>query len=56
MIAIAICLDTKVTKKSSQPTLASLPHGAYALQIRQNLGPDDFAPLIAPAVHASAKS
>jgi hypothetical protein len=30
--------------------------GAFALQIRQNLGPDDFALLIAPAVHASAKS
>jgi hypothetical protein len=29
---------------------------AFALQTGQNLGPDDFAPLCAPAVPASAKS
>jgi len=43
-------------QKSSQQTLASLPHRAFALQIRQNLGPEYFAPLFAPAVQASAKS
>jgi hypothetical protein len=34
----SFCLDTKGTKKSSQPTLASLPHRAFALQINQNHG------------------
>jgi hypothetical protein len=43
-------------QRSSQQTLASLPHKASALQIRQNLGPDDFAQLFAPAALASAKS
>jgi len=48
-------LDQKVTKNQVSRK-ASLPHMAFALQIRQNLGPDDFAPLFTPAVHASAKS
>ncbi|HTD39413.1 MAG TPA: hypothetical protein VK671_02245 [Mucilaginibacter sp.] len=38
----------KVTKSACQQTPASLPHRAFTLQIRQNLGPDDFAPLSHP--------
>jgi len=48
-------LDQKVTKNQVSRN-ASLPHRAFSLQIRQNLGPHDFAPLFAPAAHASAKS
>jgi hypothetical protein len=49
------CLDTKVSKKSSQQ-IGFFAHKAFALQIGQNHGCNYFAPLRTRFPNASAKT
>ncbi|HEX8021583.1 hypothetical protein [Mucilaginibacter sp.] len=51
----AVCIDTKVSKKSSQQ-IGFFAHNAFTLQSGQNHGCNYFAPLRSRFPNASAKT